>query len=253
MPLTNLINRCLRNNSNTCPISNLPCYNPNAPSLIFRQTIAPQSGYWKQNNKIIFISDAPYNFPGYPQNHRNLYAQTFPEFIKLHFQQFGLENAAKKYGTNLTPQQAAQMPRNIFDFIYLTFHPIFTSGNQRNWASDFLQRVYWTHFCKRTYKTTEKIPLSCVELLKREIEIIDPWLIISVLKKDSVKTLFGCSFDDLEKYYQAKGGGVFTLHVLCKDRQIALFPNPSGANRMKKEFYGQNYVPNLIAQIHSII
>lgn len=243
------LEKCINNKNSVCPITKSDCYNPNGVSLIFRNTL--QSPKFLEK-KIILISDAPYNFPGSPNGYPNLNAQTVNEFIRLHFQQYGLERASARRGQNLPLSECVAKPSEIFDFIYLTFHPIFKNALKSQWAQEFVERIYWTSYCKRSYKQTE-MPNSCVELLKKEIELLQPNLIISVMKKGSYPVIFRETYDNLElKQNKAKGIFKWTFNCGNSTTDMAIFPNPSGANaKMKGEFYNQkDYITNLIHGIH---
>lgn len=245
------LNKCINNKSEFCPITRKECYAKGGVSLIFKNTLQNPKFLKK---KIIFISDAPYNFPGSPSGYPNLNANTVGGFIQLHLQDYGLNRAGRKRGMNLSVNQCADKPSEIFDFIYLTFHPIFKYTPKHQWAQEFVDRIYWTSFCKRSYGAG-KMPDACAELLKKEIALIQPGLIISVMKKGAYPEIFGTTYDDLEANQQ-NANGVFQFAFTTDGSRItidlAVFPNPSGANaKMKVPFYSQNYITHLIQDIHN--
>lgn len=173
------LDKCIKNKNNICPVTHKFCYASDGVSLIFKNTLQNPKFLAK---KIVLISDAPYNFPGCPSGYPNLNANTVDEFIQLHLQDYGLNRAGGKRGMILSVNQCIDKPSEIFDFIYLTFHPIFKDTPKHQWAQEFVERIYWTRFCKRSYGAG-KMPDACVGLLKKEIALIQPNLIISVMKK----------------------------------------------------------------------
>ncbi len=105
------------------------CYLSNKPALIFPVL----------HQKVMFISESPYNYPR-PGVSR------LEEFIENDLL-CGLVKAAE-----IPNARRKLWPRNIFDFIYCTFKPIFSYELRDDWAEIFLRKVYWTHVFKKTLK-----------------------------------------------------------------------------------------------------
>ena len=172
----------------------------------------------------MLISESPYNFP-------NNTATTVPQFIINHLQ-CNLIKAFNKFTIN--PTNPASMPNNIFEFIYLTFLPIFqrTQYQNQNWANEFLNRIYWTHYGKRTPKLPQGGMVSksrfkqCFPLLKEEICAIDPDLIIFATSLPLPKFFNNKNYTLLESCQEINiNGGRFISHkICCKVREVAIFP-----------------------------
>lgn len=234
------------------------------PPLIFEDSLEK---IMKKNKKIIMISEAPYNFPGYPKNALEYLTCSTEEFKEKHFLKYGLLRKQENYLENLNFQKLKDLhyskakenenikfPKDIFSFIFLTFEPLFQNTPPKNWIENFFNKIYWTHFYKRNFN-----PPYCVNLLKKEIIVIQPYLIVSCLPKKPFEELFEKKIDEVLKEQERKinENDFLKLKIDEKEYDTVIFPNPSPANnRKKKEFYGKKdengeyYASKMIRKIH---
>jgi hypothetical protein len=226
------------------------CYSNKAPLL-----------FPPLRQKIVFISESPYNFPREG-------CETLNDFLEKDLLR-ELKNK-KKRANNSTE---SMIPRDIFDFIYLTFNPVFSISSENLKPEDverFLRCVYWTHAAKRSLKgCSKKDAERCREATVEELgsRSISPRLMV-IASSLALRLLFGegysRSVETQSKIFAGSGKlpklkelfGVPQAPRLQKlqDCEIAVFPNPSGANAYwKSRFYRdqQELSCKIVKYVHS--
>jgi len=219
------------------------CYAPNLTPLIFPPL----------RQKILLISESPYNFPrkkGDPHVEEWGECKSLGEFLE--------KDLLRNLRDRATKEDKWRAPSDIFDFLYLTFRPVFSSSVEEEDVAKLLRCVYWTHAAKRSlrnFKGYEKYKAArkCRAATVRELAEISPEKIV-VASSVALKVLFGKTYGQSSKKQGEKlekRGELLTLGELAseaslrdlglqdlRDCEVAVFPNPSRANGGRKSrFY----------------
>jgi hypothetical protein len=200
---------------------------------------------------IMLISESPYNFP-------ERAVKRSEDFVR-HVLQPRLETYPRS-----DVLKSESKPRDIFEFIYNTFKPIFDAKPKKNWADAFLSAVYWTHVGKKTFKSYStqqrtKYGRQCArQLLLQELQVIRPTIVI-IASAIASRILLGSGFQELlarENSRYLSDGSFLRLQDECRRDslldesvrrgdfpsgspcKLAIFPNPSpNASKWKKLAY----------------
>ena len=153
----------------------------------------------------------------------------------------------------------------MFDFVYRTFHPIFSKTGDLDLIGAFTERVYWTHAGKKSMKgffqaQRDEAAGQCLErLFFEEIDAVRPSIMITA-SSTATRVILGKGFNDLlnnqcnnscrrngllDLFDSYKNGSLLSRlrKRLPHDWQcrLAVFPNPSRtAGRWKKLAYQKN-------------
>jgi len=201
--------------------------------------------------KIVLISESPFNFPNE--------CKTLGDFLEKDF----LESVRRKSGSII--------PANIFDFLYRTFKPVFSDSPTTRDVGKFLRCVYWTHAAKKSLKdlsgNRREYAEKCSETTFRELKEIHPKLIVTA-SSVALHILFGRkymeSFGKQVEKVREHGKLLTVKELICekekpllsrtctfKDCEVAIFPNPSPtAAKWKKEAYGTEEIRTVLNCIH---
>lgn len=207
--------------------------------------------------KIMFISESPYKFPRDG-------CGTLGDFIDKDL----YKEIEKIKGTS---KSITSIPRNIFDFIYKTFKPLFSDEPKMEDIAKFLRTVYWTHIAKKSLKDLDKEECAkmCSEATFKELKEVHPELIV-VASYIALGRIFGRGYvESLDKQRDKirKKGELLTVGELIfekreplisrirdlKDRNVAVFPNPSPRTRKwKKKAYveSKEEIKKVLEHIH---
>jgi len=225
------------------------CYKEKATPLIFPVL---------EQQKVILISESPYNFPP-------------PEIIerrKFHWTKYFKQDLECfiycELGPYLISPRSQGVPENIFDFISLIFYPLLKEcETKEHGIRIFLDNVYWTHMAKKSLKNIknkDSATRKCISSLCKEFEKVLPKARLMVAATGYFCTYYiGRSLSDILYQYQAekvmrgsllsvsdiieiaKGATVrgkkrelleMSVRALEKNKRclVAFFPNPSPRN-----------------------
>jgi len=243
------------------------CYAKDIPPLVFPPL---------DTQRVIFISEAPYNFPRKCiKNSGDFITKELP--VELSYYIFKC------------PMPYTEGNWNIFRFIYEAFHPLFencTCGEEA--TLKFLKHVYWTHMAKKSLKGISKNGAisKCLEKFSQEFNCIYE------KRGSGIKLFIVCTsyfYNKFTKYPKWKRIIVQQFKILkTKDRllkindilvpskpnrkvnssirecievlkqfedcHIAFFPNPSKANIKRiREFFTEKHVNKLLNKIYGIL
>jgi hypothetical protein len=226
------------------------CYAPTQPALLFSTS---------EKTDIMLISESPYNYP-------NEEVKSSDDFTRVE-----LDCRLKMAARNGKPPESA--PKDIFEFIYHVFRPIF-QADQQGWPDRLLRNVYWTHVGKKSFKglstrrRSECASQCASRLLIQELQAIEPKLLI-IASSVASRVLLGKGFTELLEEQKDASGSFLNLRKQCtcdsllheglKEQHfsdswscdLAVFPNPSpAAGRWKKIAYRENATTTMISSIH---
>jgi hypothetical protein len=235
------------------------CYRPGEKGLFFDTS---------ETTDIVLISESPYNYPKEGVNSSE------------DFKNKELQPRLERNGSDVAPPPAGK-PKDIFEFIYNTFWPVFKGNPKQSWADAFLESVYWTHVGKKSFKGEviqgEFKPYSPSErkrygeqcarqLLLRELQAIQPRMVI-IASAIASNILLGSGLQELlhrEDYRWHNEGSLLRLedanpNSLLKDFsgdrtcELAIFPNPSPrAGYWKNLAYDKKYRETMTCKIKTI-
>jgi hypothetical protein len=230
------------------------CYAEDVPTLFFDTS---------ETTDIVFISESPFD---YPKN--NL--ENSDDFVVF------LDTKLRCTRDELLGKPPESKPRNICEFIYQVFRPLFEVDTQDSLAKVFLENVYWTHAGKKSFKPwpwRKRLPLArqCMkQLLIKELQATQPKLTIMASSIASY-ALLGKGFTELFLEQKTKGNPLLVLQEQCSPSsllydalkegvlpsdwmsKLAIFPNPSPTPGTRKNLaYVENkaLISTVISNIH---
>lgn len=205
--------------------------------------------------KIMFLSESPFNFPDE--------SKTLEDFIEKDFYGSICDRAKTEIITS--------RPSNIFDFMHKTFRPVFSDTPKRQDAEKFFRCVYWTHIAKKSLRCLSGNRIEYAEkcseaTIREELRKIHPRLMI-VASSIALWILFNIRYTEafgkqVEKI--SKSGMLLTVkELICEERnpllsgisdikdcEVAVFPNPSPRNNFwKKKAYGKEEMKKVLESI----